>query len=109
MTKPEPLKGKVVLKFDRVFKRRGGVASYKWFFYFDDVKSAVEWFLKYKDRPELLVKEQPIYKKEVDEMWYKAKEKRSYSTHSAKEDFLKAYNEWLFKTAFEDVMKDEAR
>ena len=98
MTKPEPLKGK---RFVAVL-RNGNWEGYS----VEDVKSAVEWFSKYKDRPDLLVKEQPIYKKEVDEMWYKAKEKRSYSTHSAKEDFLKAYNEWLLKTAFEDVMKD---
>jgi len=56
------------------------------------LKSACEFYLRYKDKPELLIKEYPEYKEELDEEgWW----------------FSSEYNNWLFKLAFKDVFKEE--
>jgi len=70
------------------------------------IKSACEFYLKYKDKPAKLVKEHSEYREEVDKMWYKWKKRRP-SIHSAMEDFVQEYNEWLFKLAFKDVFEND--
>jgi len=70
------------------------------------IEQACKFYLKYKDKPELLVKDYSEYKEEVDKLWLKWRKKKP-SIHSAKEDFLKDYNEWLFKLAFKDVLEGE--
>jgi len=62
------------------------------------IKLACEFYLKYKDKPTLLLKEHPEYEStefsvELDENF-----KEDFN------DFMKKYNEWLFKLAFKDVL-----
>ena len=64
------------------------------------LKSACEFYLRYKDKPTLLLKEHPEYESteflvELDENF-----KEDFN------DFMKKYNEWLFKLAFKDVLKE---
>ena len=69
---------------------------------FDDLKqglkSACEFYLRYKDNPELLIKEHPEYKTICIEMGFTY----SYLVEWKKRDF----NEWLFKLAFKDVLEE---
>ncbi len=65
-------------------------------FYYRDIKSACEFYLRYEGNPKLFIKERPQYKSEQIIQEDKVK------------DFLKRlnlrpYNEWLFKLAFKDV------
>ena len=97
------------------------------------IKSACEFYLRYKDKPELLMKEHPEYKKEVENIkWIpnpyfeeckqfavaivEEKDREYYRNGSCKycpvrdkcqqgeyiynDEFIKDYNEWLFKLAF---------
>ena len=70
------------------------------------LKSACELYLQYKDNPELFVKELPEYREEVDKIWYKYKQLKP-SLHSAKEDFMREYNDWLFHLVFKSVLEDD--
>ena len=75
------------------------------------IKSACEFFLKYKDKPELLWEEAEVLeetklskreKKSLFNMLYLIREPRK------REDILELlrhYNEWLFKLAFKGVLK----
>ncbi|RLF29226.1 MAG: hypothetical protein DRN14_02565 [Thermoplasmata archaeon] len=83
------------------------------------IKKACEFWLRYKDKPELLVKEYPELKGELrrfgldvnviesisskdSEVWVLAKSYTAFK-HFDKEK----YQEWLFKLAFREVIKDE--
>jgi len=70
------------------------------------IKSACEFYLKYKDNPELLIKEHPEYREKVDKLWYDCKNRRP-TIHSAKEEFMKIYSEWLFKLAFKSILDEK--
>jgi len=86
------------------------------------IKSACEFYLRYKDKPELLVEEYPkllekmirehsltqLIKKNIEKIkvidgsiiaFLKDKSGLSFSK--------KDYNEWLFRLAFEDVLENE--
>jgi len=100
-------------------------------FDFDDVKSACEFYLRYKCSPELLIKEHPELKKELFEFLNAWNERSKRLTtldiidmdelleeikQSIEQgDFLsplfpwKEYEEWLFKLAFKDVFEGEQR
>ena len=82
------------------------------------IKSACEFWLRYKDKPELLVKEYPELKGELrrfgldvnviesisskdSEVWVLAKSYTAFK-HFDKEK----YQEWLFKLAFKGAIKD---
>lgn len=70
------------------------------------IKSAYEFYLRYKDKPELLIKEHPEYKKKVNIfeptkiyiLGHKVKRNEFYD--------LNKFNEWLFKLAFKDVIEN---
>ena len=62
------------------------------------IKAAYEFYLKYKNRSGLLIEDYPEYKKEIDEIWER---------YILGDEFIKAYNEWLFKLAFKSVLGDE--
>ena len=69
-----------------------------------DVKSACEFYLKYKDKARDLLKDFPKYEKEFDRFVkpFKGKELPMW--------FIGAkYNEWLFKLAFKDVMEGDKK
>jgi len=65
------------------------------------IKSACEFYLEYKDKPELLVKEHLKYEKEVKNKFYHPNVIDTYSLWS-----YDKYNEWLFKIAFKEVLKE---
>ena len=89
------------------------------FFYPCDVRSACEFFLRYKDNPELLVMKHPEFREELkglglnvellesisdsdSEMWFLTR------TYTAFKHFdWHKYNEWLFRLAFKDVFDGE--
>ncbi|RLJ09843.1 MAG: hypothetical protein DRP15_02180 [Candidatus Aenigmatarchaeota archaeon] len=90
--KLEPLNGKVIYIPDPFIR-------------FEDVKSACEFYLRYKDKPELLIKEQSKYEEEATgfiEALSSCGEWFSDDIYEIKND----YNKWLFKLAFKDVIKD---
>jgi len=65
------------------------------------IKSACEFYLRYKDNPSLLVKEHPEYEKEI-------KKFEIPKFWNVKVEYnLADYNEWLFKLAFKDVLGGE--
>ena len=69
------------------------------------IKQACEFWFKYKNKPALFVKENKEYRSIVDNIWYKWVNKRP-TIHSAKEDFIEEYNEWLLKLAFKSVLEE---
>jgi len=73
------------------------------------IKSACEFYLRYKDKPELLIKEHPELKSELDknyENYSMATMKAVFGIYADKVKIVKEeYNEWLFKLAFKGVMK----
>jgi len=68
------------------------------------VRSACEFYLRYKDKPELLVKEQ-------DSFAIKNGFLALYKDIKIKNDseFLRKYNTWLFKHSFSDVFTEKER
>jgi len=62
------------------------------------IKSACEFYLKYKDKPELLIKEHPKLRCEEFSKWID-----NFKMGVIEEN----YNKWLFNLAFKDVMKDD--
>jgi len=58
------------------------------------IKSACEFYLKYKDKPELLFEEKREYRVILAHLFGDDKD-------------TSRYNEWLFKLAFEDVLKEK--
>jgi len=65
------------------------------------IKSACEFWLKYKNRPDNLAEEQPQYKEELS--------KFDYLYRGALLTDLERYNEWLFRLAFKSVLKNERK
>jgi len=68
------------------------------------IKSACKFYLRYKDKPELLKDAFPKLTKEIEQ-------KDLESIYTADGNYheyqRKKYNEWLFKLAFKDVMKND--
>ena len=82
-----------------------------------DIKSACEFYLRYKDKPELFIEEQPEKAKiEID---YETAEDIMNEIERISERYGKLegqatirlkiinYNDWLFKLAFKDVLENE--
>jgi len=69
------------------------------------IKSACEFYLRYKNNPELLIKEHPEYEEDV-KMFLD-----EYETAKAGVNvwYLRKYNEWLFRLAFKDVLEGEEK
>ena len=86
------------------------------------IKSACEFYLRYKDKPELLIKEHPEYKKHEIQIF---KNHPTYADEIRKigeiiEEtklrevlmevdtfYTEKYNDWLFKLAFKDVLEEK--
>ncbi len=66
------------------------------------IKSACEFYLRYKDKPELFRKEQPQY---LDDFCNGVISKIVLNTETKTKDIIPKYNEWLFKLAFGIKMK----
>ena len=88
MTKPEPLKGKI-------YDLSEGLAIHP-----DDVKSAVEWYKKYRYDIVEFRKDYPEYNKEIILLSLP-----SYTPEQS--DVL--FNMWLLDKAFEDVVNKMSR
>lgn len=82
------------------------------------IKSACEFYLRYKDRPDLLLSEHPEYKKEVKglneikdatliDLFRIAKEEDNMNLGMSILGLLNDYNDWLFKLAFKDILEVE--
>jgi len=87
------------------------------------LKSACEFYLRYKDNPELLVEEHPEYEDELYEITAESEELIKEFGLDESGEFIKSYgatpvpvekelkldddeyNEWLFKLAFKDVFE----
>jgi hypothetical protein len=101
--KPEPLRGKV--KF---------CVECGDHFKIEDVESACEFYLRYKDDPELLIKEHPEYEEELDDYFETITDdcnnriytnwKEDLNTYTFGGSVIDEFNEWLFKLAFKDVI-----
>ena len=72
------------------------------------IKSACEFYLRYKDNPTMFVKEFPEFEKEVKEIGFvwSPLTKKDFLIEGMP-DAIKYYNEWLFKIAFRDVLGGE--
>jgi len=68
------------------------------------LKSACEFYLRYKDDPLSLIKDFPSYEKYVSNFSQNCIELKDKTL--MKFDFKK-YNEWLFRLAFKDVLGDK--
>jgi len=70
------------------------------------IKSTCEFYLRYKDKPELLKKEHSEFKEEVEKFIIK-KHPILQNIFDYTAFNLREYNEWLFKLAFKSVFKEE--
>jgi len=68
------------------------------------IKSACEFYLKYRDEPELLTEEHPCYEHDVFDIINEC-----MTLDLSNCETMKKYNEWLFKLAFKDVLENEER
>jgi len=74
------------------------------------IKQACEFYLKYKDKPELLIKEEPDLSEELVYMITRKLFGYKLSPEYLLNIFLRygeSYNEWLFKLAFRDVLESD--
>jgi len=102
-TKPQPLDlEEIKIIISDIGKKAEQLVNY--FKY--KLKSACEFYLRYKDKPELLIKELPEYEEEV--------KKFVIERHPILQNILnytafrlKEYNDWLFKLAFKDVLEEK--
>jgi len=76
----------------------------------DSLKSSCEFYLRYKDRPDLLMKEHPEYKEEIQKI---EEEVRQYVLENVHENLIdifieetsKRYNNWLFELSFMKIIE----
>ena len=122
--KPEPLNGKVTCILDLLEYSSVGtlpIIGEEKIVFLRDVKSACEFYLRYKDNPRLFVKRFPELKKEVEKIVPiepNEEEKRLVEKGiippKTMDLILKVkaalyrdvFNEWLFKFAFKDVFEE---
>lgn len=114
MSEPKPLNGKRIGMLPRVtpaaYKESGGL------FYFTDVKSACEFYMRYADEPELLIEEHSEYAKNkiniidndgeiiATEPLKKYVEKIKTFEYGLWRDNLDYFNRWLFQLTFKDAI-----
>jgi len=84
----------------------------EWFI--ECIKSACMFYLRYMDKPELLIKEHPEYLEELKKKCMPQVEEIlsciKLQVKTDKEVFVvcyEDYNKWLFKLAFKDVLKEK--
>jgi len=73
----------------------------------NDVKSACKFYLRYRDKPELLIKEHPEYKEKVNSIKLRFVSENSELVDSMMWHYLSDYNEWLFKLAFKSILDEK--
>jgi len=95
--KPEPLIRKGFSY--ETFRKESMFQVEKEFFHISDIKSACEFYLRYKDRPDLFEKEQK------DLIDYDTWDFRHHTFVILKGNRASEYNLWLFKLAFKDVLE----
>jgi len=66
------------------------------------IKSACEFYLRYRNKPRVLIKEHPEYVEDVKEFLDMLDNAQSDEYDS----IMIHYNEWLFKLAFREVLKE---
>jgi len=67
------------------------------------IKSACEFYLRYKDNPKLLISEHKKYYDDVVGNFF-----RSFNSKTLEEYYdIDKYNEWLFKLAFKAMLEGE--
>lgn len=74
------------------------------------IKSACEFYLRYKDNPRLLGKEHPLLIEKVNELYRKhieIEEELGENYDPKSKTFIDEYNLWLFKLAFSDIFTEE--
>jgi len=70
------------------------------YYMYRKIKSACEFYLRYKDNPKLLISEHKEYYDDVVGNFF-----RSFNSKTLEEYYdIDKYNEWLFKLAFNDVL-----
>ena len=72
------------------------------------IMSACEFYLKYKDKPKLLGKDYPLFIEKIDEIYKKRIEAEEAlgPNYEPSNSFTEEYNEWLFKEAFKCVLEE---
>ncbi len=106
--KSEPLKNK---QFGYRKTRRGNQA----YFLELDIKSAVEWWKEYRDKPEKLIENHPDYKQEICGVFKCIKSISLSDFIKLKEEvgfdsgYWLDYDLWLINQAFEDVTKTKRK
>ena len=111
--KPEPLNGKIYINAyeceeDMIIANKENIKQHiecigenpLLICKLEDIKSACEFYLRYKDKPYLLMKEQGI------ELDLSRKDDIEYVVRTIEGNY-ESYSEWLFKYIFWSVMKDE--
>ena len=69
------------------------------------IKSVCEFYLKYKDKPDLLGWDHPLLIDKIDEIYKKRIEAEEAlgPNYKPNNTFTDEYNEWLFKFRFRDI------
>jgi len=75
----------------------------------NQIKSACEFYLKYKGKPKLLGWDYPLFIDKIDEIYKKRIEAEEAlgPNYKPSNTFIDEYNEWLFKEAFKSVLRGE--
>jgi len=106
-TKPQPLDlEEIKIIISDIGKKAEQLVNY--FKY--KLKSACEFYLRYKDKPKLLIKEHPEYEAEFINSDFKLVRFPLPPMKTAffielEDGELDKYNDWLFKLAFKDIFK----
>ena len=108
--KPEPLNGKTFTTLKIKSLKPGSLADHhrllseKWV-RVSDLKSACEFYLKYKNNPIGLWNEYPQYRCKRLDYIVDALHKNFEAPMSFKSRYFEEYNAWLFKLAFKDIFE----
>ena len=75
----------------------------------NQIKSACEFYLKYKDKPKLLGRDYPLFIDKIDEIYRRHIEAEEALGPNLRPNntFIDEYNEWLFKEAFKSVLGEK--
>lgn len=73
------------------------------------IKAACKFYLKYKDKPELLGKDYPFFVDKIDEIYKKRIEAEEAlgPNYEPSSSFTEEYNNWLFKEAFKCILEEK--
>jgi len=113
--KPQPLDNKVYVTWnffredqelateENLKRIKEMVSNIQLFILFEDIKSACEFYLRYKDKPLLLIKEYPKYLESLAH--FNLPKLIDFTKEFGVEFEYSKYNDWLFKLAFKDVFE----